>query len=132
MSTYDIVLSTDENTVVTEYKRDNDRPDTYQSEADLESNLINLLKEQGYERCMIRNEGELVLNLRHKLEHLNDYKFTDDEWSRFYRGDLANLNEGIVEKTRKIQEDHIRVLRRDDGSFKNIYLIDKRNVHIMT
>ena len=129
MSTYDIVLSTDENTVVTEYKRDNDRPDTYQSEADLESNLINLLKEQGYERCMIRNEGELVLNLRHKLEHLNDYKFTDDEWSRFYRGDLANLNEGIVEKTRKIQEDHIRVLRRDDGSFKNIYLIDKRNVH---
>ena len=129
MSTYDIVLSTDENTVVTEYKRDNDRPDTYQSEADLESNLINLLKEQGYERCMIRNEGELVLNLRHKLEQLNDYKFTDDEWSRFYREDLANLNEGIVEKTRKIQEDHIRVLRRDDGSFKNIYLIDKRNVH---
>ena len=107
MSTYDIVLSTEENTVVTEYKRDNDRPDTYQSEAELEKNFINLLKEQGYEYCNIRNEKDLILNLRHKLEQLNDYKFTDYEWNVFYRSDIANLREGIAEKTRKIQEDMV-------------------------
>lgn len=129
MSTYDIVLSTDESTVVTEYKRETTRPETYQSEAELEKNFINLLVEQGYEYREIHNENELILNLRRNLEELNDYQFTDNEWDRFYTSNISNRNEGIAEKTRKIQEDHVQVLRKDDGSFKNIYLIDKRNVH---
>ncbi|NLD79467.1 MAG: type I restriction endonuclease subunit R, partial [Mollicutes bacterium] len=64
-----------------------------------------------------------------QLELLNRYTFTDDEWSRFFNERIASSNEGIVEKTRKIQTDHVQILRRDDGTTKNIYLIDKKNIH---
>ena len=66
------------------------------------------------------SEGELVANLRHRLEILNDYTFTDSEWKRFFADAIANPNEHIPEKTRKIQEDYVQVLKRDDGSSKNI------------
>ena len=42
---------------------------------------------------------------------------------------IANKNEGIVEKTRKIQEGFVQVLKRDDAMSKNIMLIDKKQVH---
>ena len=60
---------------------------------------------------------------------LNDFKFTDDEWKRFFSNSIGNPNNGIVEKTRIIQEDYVQVLKKDDGTSKNIYLIDKKNVH---
>lgn len=129
MSTYNIVLSTSESTVVTEYEPQQKRADAYQSEAALEEAFIKLLQEQGYEYLQIHDADSLVANLRKQLEKLNDYTFTDKEWSYFYSNNISNANEGIVEKTRKIQEDHIQVLKRDDGSSKNIYLIDKKNIH---
>lgn len=129
MSTYNIVLSTSESTVVTEYEPQQKRSDAYQSEAALEEAFIKLLQEQGYEYLQIHDADSLVANLRKQLEKLNDYTFTDKEWSYFYSNNISNANEGIVEKTRKIQEDHIQVLKRDDGSSKNIYLIDKKNIH---
>src|SRR5690606_42104868 len=55
--------------------------------------------------------------------------FTDSEWDRFFTECIANTNEGIVEKTRKIQNDHIQILKREDGTTKNIYLLDKKNIH---
>ena len=129
MSTYNIVLSTNESTVVTEYEPQQKRSDAYQSEAALEEAFIKLLQEQGYEYLQIHDADSLVANLRKQLEKLNNYTFTDKEWSFFYSNNISNSNEGIVEKTRKIQEDHIQVLKRDDGSSKNIYLIDKKNIH---
>jgi len=60
---------------------------------------------------------------------LNQVAFTDGEWQRFFTQQIASANEGIVEKTAKIQTDHVQVLKRDDGSFKNIYLIDKTHLH---
>ena len=87
-----------------------------------------MLTEQGYEYITIHNEKDLIANLRTQLEKLNAYKFSDSEWDRFFTNAIANKNEGIVEKTRKIQEDNVQVLKRDDGSSKNISLIDK--VHI--
>lgn len=71
----------------------------------------------------------MIANLRKRLEILNDYQFSDNEWERFFNESLANQNEGIVEKTRKIQEDNVQVLKRDDGSTKNITIIDKKNIH---
>lgn len=71
----------------------------------------------------------MIANLRTKLEELNNYKFTDTEWHQFFYSAVANPNEHIVEKTRKIQEDNVQVLKRDDGSSKNITLIDKQNIH---
>ena len=129
MSTYNIVASTNESTVVAEYVREASGVYEYQSEAALERELIRLLTAQGYEKLTIHNEAALVDNLRRQLEFLNSYTFSDTEWNRFFTESLASANEGIVEKTRKIQDDHVQNLRRDDGTTKNIYLLDKKNIH---
>lgn len=129
MSTYNIVAASSESTVVTEYTPQAARSDSYQSEAALENEFIRLLTEQGYEYLQIHDEAGLVANLRAKLSALNNYQFTDDEWQRFFKDCLANANDGIVEKSRKIQTDYVQNLRRDDDTTKNITLIDKKNIH---
>ena len=115
MSTYHIVLSTNESTVVTEYESQTKRSDAYQSEAALEAEFIKMLGEQGYEYVIIHNSDALIANLRRQLELLNNYHFTDKEWDSFFKSKIANTNEGIVEKTRKIQEDYVQNLTREDG-----------------
>ncbi|MCM1056384.1 MAG: type I restriction endonuclease subunit R [Firmicutes bacterium] len=129
MSMLNMVASMNESTVVSEYTPESRRSDSYQSEADLEKEFIRMLAEQSYEYLQIHSEAELIENLKYKLEQLNGYDFTDSEWERFFREYIANANEGIVEKTRTIQEDYTKVLKRDDGSTKNIRLIDKGNIH---
>ena len=129
MPFFNIVAETNENTVVTAYEPVKVRADQYQSEAALEKEFIRMLCDQGYEYLSIHSEKDLIQNLRTKLEELNHYQFTDHEWQQFFHSAVANPNEHIVEKTRKIQEDNVQVLRRDDGSSKNITLIDKQNIH---
>ena len=129
MSNIDVVAETSEYTVVSEYTPLPRQSEAYQSEYQLEQEFINMLSEQGYDYITIRNEKDLIANLRVQLEKLNDYTFSNDEWERFFNGCIANSNDGIVEKTRRIQEDFIQVLKCDDGSTKNIYLIRKDNVH---
>ncbi|MBR6688590.1 MAG: type I restriction endonuclease subunit R [Clostridia bacterium] len=129
MNKYNVVMEMSNSTVAAEYEPLKKRSEAYQSEAALEEEFIRMLTEQGYERLMIHNSEALVDNLRKQLELLNDYKFTDSEWARFFNNNIANNNDGIVEKTRKIQEDYIQVLKRDDGTSKNIYLLDKKNIH---
>ena len=133
MSTYNIVASTNESTVVAEYISEyaaaGSRADSYQSEAVLEREFIRLLTTQGYDYLAIQGEAGLVTNLRRQLELLNNYEFSDDEWSRFFTQCLAGANEGIVEKTRRIQDDYVQILHCDNGAVKNIYLLDKKNIH---
>ena len=129
MSYFNIVAQTNKNTVVTEYTPQPKRVEGYQSEAMLEAEFIRLLREMNYEYLQIHNEADLVSNLRTQIEKLNGYTFTDGEWDRFFKEVLANTNSSIVEKTRLIQENHVQVLRRDDGTSKNITLIDKKNIH---
>lgn len=129
MPYFNILASTNENTVVTEYTPVPKKAESYQSEAQLEKEFINLLSNQGYEYIKIHTEQELILNLRKQLELLNNYTFSDDEWDRFFNNNIANKNERIEEKIRKIQEDYIQVLKRDDNTSKNITLIDKKNIH---
>ena len=129
MSYFNIVAQSSESTVVTEYKPQAKRSDAYQSEADLEKEFIRLLGELGYERLAIHKETDLIANLRTQLEKLNNYRFTDNEWKRFWNEVLANTNSGILKKTRLIQEDYVQVLRRDNGESKNIQLIDKKCIH---
>lgn len=129
MSYFNIVAQTNENTVVTEYEPVKKRSDIYQSEAALENEFIHMFEEQGYEYLSLHTEDELVINLRKQLEKLNNYSFTDKEWKRFLGESLANPNEGIKEKTRKIQEDYVQVLKRDDCTSKNIILLDKKDIH---
>lgn len=129
MAAYNILASTDETTVVSEYTPDTNTSSAYQSEAELEKEFIALLGRQGYEYISVHTEADLVKNLRTQLERLNNYKFTNNEWDTFFRNTLANSNNGITEKTRMIQQDNIQVLKRDDGSSKNITLIDRKNIH---
>lgn len=129
MNKYNVVMEMTDSTVVAEYEPLKNRSDAYQSEAALENEFIKMLTEQGYEYLKINDSTALVNNLRKQLELLNDYKFTDSEWTRFFNTNIANNNDGIVEKTKKIQTDHIQVLKRDNGTSKNISLIDKKNIH---
>ena len=129
MSYFNIVAQSSESTVVTEYKPQTKRSEAYQSEAQLEQEFIRLLEELGYEYLHIHKDTDLVANLRRQLSKLNGYEFTDGEWQRFFSEVLANPNLGIAEKTRLIQEDHVQVLKRDNGESKNITLIDKKNIH---
>ena len=129
MSSYNIVASMSEHTVVAEYVAEYRRSEEYQSEAELEKSFIRDLEAQGYEYLTIRSEAELIANLRRQLETLNEYDFSDAEWERFFSEAIAGKNDGIVEKTRRIQSEHIQILHRDDGTAKNIYLIDKRRIH---
>lgn len=130
MTSYNIVASTDDVTVVAEYSPEyRAQGQKYQSEDALEKEFIRLLTEQGYDYLKISTEQDFINNLRRQLEKLNQIIFSDKEWDRLFKESIASANEGIVEKTRKIQEDHIQVLRLDDGTSKNIYLIDKKNIH---
>ncbi|MDO4182727.1 MAG: type I restriction endonuclease subunit R [Coriobacteriia bacterium] len=105
------------------------RASAYQSEAQLEQAFIDQLVRQGYDRLVVASEQELITNLRTQLEALNRMVFTDKEWNRLFKGWIAAENDGIADKTRRIQRDHVFALTRDDGSTRNVQLIDKRNVH---
>jgi type I site-specific deoxyribonuclease, hsdR family len=124
-----MLISTLESTVVTEYVKEDIPVYTYQSEADLEREFIKNLQNQGYEYLNIHNEEELILNLKDKLEKLNNIIFSENEWERFFKEKIANKNESIIEKTRTIQEDYIKSFTRDNGTLVNIILIDKKNIH---
>ena len=126
---YNMLISTLESTVVTEYVKEDVPVYTYQSEADLEREFIKNLQNQGYEYLIIHNEKELIVNLKDKLEKLNNIIFFENEWERFFKEKIANKNESIIEKTRTIQEDYIKSFTRDNGTLVNISLIDKKNIH---
>ena len=126
---YKMVAENPLSTVVADYEPRYRSAKQYQSEAEMEKEFIEQLRTQAYDYLPITSEKELVANLRVQLERLNDYRFTDREWTAFFKEKIANQNNGIVEKTAIVQEDHIQLLTREDGTVKNIYLIDKDNIH---
>ena len=129
MSKFNMVAESDYSTVLAEYKPEDRKHESYQSEAELEKELIRNLQELGYEYLHINNAHDLEDNLRKQLQDLNAYTFTDQEWRRFFSENIVGNSEGVVEKTQKIQKDHVQVLKQDNGLSKNIYLIDKKNIH---
>ena len=134
-SQYNMVVENPHSTVVAKYPPENvgevreKRAEYYQSEAALEQAFIKQLELQAYEYLPITNNDDLIKNLRSQLERLNNFSFSDKEWEQFFASTLANPNQSIAEKTTTIQEDSIKNLSRDDGTVKNIYLLDKKNIH---
>lgn len=126
---FEPILVGDESTVVAAYEPGADGDEGYQSEAALEDAFIDQLVAQAYERLHITKASDLESNLRAQLGALNQVTFSDEEWKRFFTQKIASRNDGIVEKTARIQEDHVQVLVRDDGSVKNVSLLDKTHVH---
>jgi type I restriction enzyme R subunit len=129
MKQYDLVAENPQSTVVAEYQTEYKRAENYQSEAELEKEFLKILQSQGYEYLQIKSEADLIQNLRVQLEKLNDYHFSDKEWLQFFKTKITNQNSSIEEKTSIIQEDYIQLLTCDNGETKNIYLIDKQNIH---
>ncbi|GAB0908480.1 type I restriction endonuclease subunit R [Escherichia coli] len=99
--------------------------DSYQSESDLERELIQDLQNQGYEFIPVKSQSAMLANVREQLQSLNGVMFNDSEWRRFTEQYLDNPSDGILDKTRKI---HIDDFIFDDGRLENIYLIDKKNL----
>jgi type I restriction enzyme R subunit len=118
-----------EGTVVAEFEQEATRATAHQSEADLEREFIALLRGQAYEYLTIRSGADLLANLRVQVEALNSVTFTDSEWARLMAEYLAPGNDSPIDKTVRVQEDHVYSFRREDGSIKNISLIDKQNIH---
>ena len=126
---FNLISQNPQSTVVAEYIPAPRKAENYQSEADLEKEFIAQLVSQEYEYLPIHHEKDLILNLRKQLEKLNNFTFSDQEWKQFFEKELANPNQNIVEKTTTIQEDYIKNLECDNGQTKNIYLLDKKNIH---
>lgn len=123
-----IVVSA-ESTVVAEFTPDPSTADAYQSEAALEREFIRLLQGQAYEYVTIHSEADLLANLRTQLQLLNGVTFSDAEWQRLCDEYVVGANDGAVEKTVRVQENHVHAFKRDDGTTKNIALIDKSSIH---
>lgn len=103
--------------------------ENYQSESDLENELIQDLANQGYEYLPALNDPDAMLaNVRVQLQVLNDVQFTESEWQRFVETWLDNPSDSIIDKTRKIHDDYIHDFVFDDGHIKNIYLVDKKHI----
>lgn len=102
---------------------------SYQSEAELEKQMIENLISQGYERLVVNSNNELYANLKIQIEKLNNISFSDAEWQRFLIEYLDAPNDGMIEKTKKVQENHIYDFTFDDGKLQNIKIIDKKNIH---
>ncbi|GAA1583015.1 type I restriction endonuclease subunit R [Actinoplanes couchii] len=129
VSNYETITVSAESTVIAEFVPEISAATAYQSEAALEQDFIKLLRSQNYEYLPVKAEADLIANLRGQIEALNGIAFNDGEWSRFFNENIAGANEGIVEKTVRIQDNYVQSFRRDDGRTKNIALIDKQNVH---
>ncbi|HEL2299162.1 TPA: type I restriction endonuclease subunit R [Streptococcus suis] len=105
------------------------QPGHYQTEADLEKELIADLQQQGYEYLNYLTTHEALLgNLRTQMETLNRVSFTDAEWQRFLDEYLNKPSESLIDRTRKLHDDHVYDFIFDDGHIQNIYLWDKKNI----
>lgn len=129
MAQYNLVVENPESTVVADYQPTERKNTAYQSEAELEKAFIEQLTRQAYEYLPVKTEEDLIRNLRKQLEDLNDFSFSDTEWERFFKECIARPDSNIQDKTAIIQDDSVQLLVRDDGTTKNIRLIDKANIH---
>ncbi|HDR1085392.1 type I restriction endonuclease subunit R [Pasteurella multocida] len=103
--------------------------DSYQTEADLERELIADLQAQGYEyRQDLNSQATLLANLREQLQKLNNVQFSDAEWARFLLEYLDKPAENLIDKTRKIHHDYIYDFVFDNGRIQNIALLDKKHI----
>lgn len=115
--------------ILDKYSKDWQVTDSYQSEGDLERELIQDLVNQGYDfQPALNNANAMLANVRVQLQVLNNVQFSDDEWSRFVETYLDKPSDSIVDKTRKIHDDYIHDFVFDDGRIQNIYLLDKKNI----
>ncbi|MDN3638416.1 type I restriction endonuclease subunit R [Simiduia curdlanivorans] len=129
MTDYKTIAESNHFIVLDKYKKEWQVAEHYQSEGDLERELIQDLQNQGYEYVPALNNPEAMLaNVRTQLQSLNSVEFLEGEWKRFLETYLDKPSDTIIDKTRKIHDDYIHDFVFDDGRIKNIYLVDKKNI----
>lgn len=129
MADYKPITETNNFIVLDKYDKIAQQGVSYQTEAQLEAELIKDLQNQGYEYLpKLINTKEMLKNIRIQLETLNEIKFLDSEWKRFCEEYLDKPSDNYIDKTRKIHDDYIYDFTFDDGRIKNIYLVDKKNM----
>ena len=129
MADYKTIAESNSFIVLDKYNREWQVCESYQSEHDLEREFIQDLQNQGCEYLPDLNSPEkLLANVRDQLQALNNVQFAEGEWSRFVETYLDKPSDSIVDKTRKIHDDHIHDFVFDDGRIQNIYLLDKKNI----
>ncbi len=112
--------------VLNKYTRAWEAAESYQSESDLERELVEDLRKQGYEFLPdLKTPEAMLANVRVQLQALNDVAFSDAEWQRFVETYLDKPSDSIIDKTRKIHDDYIYDFVFDDGRIQNIYLSAK-------
>ena len=115
--------------VLDRYTRQVQIAESYQSEGDLERELIQDLSNQGYEYLpALTTPDAMMANVRKQLQALNKVEFTDSEWVRFCEQYLNTPSDNILDKTRKVHSDYIFDFVFDDGHIENIYLFDKKTI----
>ncbi|MCR9138145.1 MAG: type I restriction endonuclease subunit R [Alphaproteobacteria bacterium] len=115
--------------VLDKYVRDWEAADSYQSEADLERELVQDLRNQSYEYLPdLKSTDAMLANVRVQLQALNDVQFNDKEWARFVETYLDKPSDNATDKARKLHDDYIFDFVFDDGRIQNIYLVDKANI----
>lgn len=115
--------------VLDKYTKIEQQGSGYQTEADLERELVQDLVNQGYEHLTsVTTPEKMLANVRVQLQNLNNVEFTEAEWVRFCVQFLDNPSDNTIDKTRKIHTDYIYDFVFDDGHIQNIYLVDKKNV----
>ena len=129
MNNYNVILASNEATVMDKYTPIQQNRKSYQSEAELEKDMIQRLRDQGYEYANIHNINDALKNLRACIEELNNISFSDSEWQRFLNDYILKKSDGIKEKTKTIQEDCIKTFTFDNCKVVNIKLIDKENIY---
>lgn len=127
-SNYSTIAEMNNGIILAKYESKKSNISSYQKEAELEEWLISNLELQGYERIYVSDDKELYDNLKAQLEKLNKVTFTNSEWNRFLLEYLNCPNDGLIEKTRKVQEDYIYDFKFDNGLLKNIKIIDKKDI----
>jgi type I restriction enzyme, R subunit len=129
MTNYKTIAESNNYIVLDKYVREWEICESYQTEADLEKELIRDLFNQGYAYLPELNTPDKMLaNVRKQIQSLNNVEFSNGEWTRFVEEFLDNPSDNIIEKTRKIHENYIHDFVFDDGHIQNIYLVDKKNI----
>ncbi len=127
-STYNTIAEMSNGIILSDFQKTEDVRESYQTEAELENSMLKNLEDLGYIKENFKTHNDLMKNLKVQLEKLNKIVFSDDEWQRFLDEYLNPLSDGVIDKTRKIQVDYIYDFTFDNGTMKNIKLIDKQKL----
>ena len=130
MAGFKLISENDEFTIAAKYEKPVINK-SYETESELEKRFINKLVSLEYEyRDDIKEESDLIKNLKVQIENLNNVKFKDNEWNDFLTNVLCvsdDKKNSIKDKTRLIQEE-TNVHYKCSSFDKNLIIIDKKDI----